>query len=98
MKHKYSTLANIKNRVITPKEIGEALESLPFNFIKKTTEVLTQWKEVGEIEKIFSPRYITAVRSEQTDDFNEVIMFALLVVGLEEIQKRKHFPGKKKTS
>jgi hypothetical protein len=99
MENKYSTFAEIKNRVFTPKEIQTALENLPFNFRKITREVLDQWKGEGGIDKTFSARYITMVRTQENDSFNEIVMSALVLVGLEEYAKRKRFPGRnKKTS
>lgn len=96
MKNKYSTFAEIKNRVLTPEQIKEALNNLPFNFIKLTIEVLTQWKSQGEIEKIYSDRYITAVKNGEKDYYNEEIMYALAEVGLNNLKTISLFPGRKK--
>lgn len=99
MKHKDSNLKEMDTRVLTPETIEEALNNLPFNYIKQVIEVLTEQKKAGKIEKVYSVRYITMVKNGEADAFNEEVMNAIVQVGMANVEKRKRFGSKtKKTS
>jgi uncharacterized protein YjgD (DUF1641 family) len=98
MKHKDSNFKEMDTRVLTPEAIKEALNNLPFNYIKQVIELLTKQKEAGLIDKVYSIRYITMVKN-QDDAFNEEVMNAIVQVGMANVEKLKRFGSKtKKTS
>lgn len=97
--HKYSNLEETENRVITPETVEEALNNLPFNYIKQVIALLTEQKKEGKIEKVYSIRYITKVKKGEDGAFNEDVMNAIVAVGIANLEKRKKFGSRnKKTS
>jgi hypothetical protein len=82
---------NEKNRVFTPKESKTALNNLPTKYVAPVMEILDGWSKNGLISKTYSQNYIVNVRNGKNNAFNEDIMQALVLVGLNAIEKKKQF-------
>jgi hypothetical protein len=97
MINKDNTITEIKNKVITPESITEALENLPYNYVKLTSALLVKWNGEGKIDQTYSDVYISRVKTADKGAFNKTIMDALVEVGLEHIASQKLYgrPTKK---
>lgn len=89
--NKDSNLTDVKNKVFTPKEVQQALEYLPHNYVLLAFNKLKAWKEGGKIEKSFSKRYIIKVFKQESNAFNKDILDALVEVGNENFKTLNHF-------
>jgi predicted Zn-dependent protease len=91
MINKDSTIPEEKNNGITPDATIEALENLPYNYIKLTSALLEKWKDDGKIDQTYSEVYISRVKTASKGAFNEDIMNALVEVGEKHLASRKNF-------
>jgi len=91
MINKDNTLLEEKNSVITPEAVIEALDALPHNYVVKTLELLSKWKDEGKIKDIYSKVYISRVRTGDKGAFNEDIMNALVEVGTKNKEVQEKF-------
>lgn len=80
-----------KNRAITQDTVKEALDNLPYNYVKQTSLILSKWKEHGMITKNYTDRYIIKVKKGEENAFNEDILNALVVVGLKNKETKEKF-------
>ncbi|MEO8532824.1 MAG: hypothetical protein ABI441_03705 [Flavobacterium sp.] len=97
MTNKDNIIIQEKNKVITPKKVKEALENLPFDYVKQTLLVMSQWQADGKISKTYTDRYIQKVRKSQA--YNKEILEVLVEVGLTNKKTKDSFGfEQKKTS
>jgi hypothetical protein len=85
-----------KNKVITQDTVKEALDNLPYNYVKQTSLILDKWKEHGMITKNYTDRYIIKVKKGEENAFNEDILNALVVVGLKNKETKEKFGSRLK--
>lgn len=97
MSNKSTTKEDTKNSVFTPKEVKEALDNLPYNYIVTAKKKLCQKIEAGDSGKTYSGTWIAKVR--KGEKFNEEILTVLIEIGRTNLEKKKRFGFKtKKTS
>ena len=94
MSNKNTEKGHTKNNVFTPKEMEDAMNNLPHNYIVLVQGKIAEKAEGTTAKSKFSKNYITDVRKGEA--FNEVVLETIIEVGLENFEKKKRFPGMKK--
>jgi hypothetical protein len=89
MQHKDSNNGTTEVRVLTPEEVQEALENLPFNYVLLAKDLLKERFEAGLIPKAFEKRYITKVRKSEGGAFNADVMDAVVEIGRRNLEKKR---------
>lgn len=97
MSNKSTTKEDTKSSVFTPKEVKDALDNLPYNYIVTAKNLLCQKIQEGGAQKTYSGTWIAKVR--WGEKFNEEILTVLIEIGKTNLEKKKRFGFKtKKTS
>lgn len=94
MVNKSTTNGEIKNNGFTPKDVKDALDNLPYNYVVKTQEILEEKVNTGRLPKNFSKQYIISVKNGDADNLD--ILEAIVQVGLNHIESLRVYEGRKK--